>query len=77
MACLQWGTRCHPPAFLLAKGKLCSVKHIPEALFFLHGDKMGDEKKDVFTKMLLLYVLPSGTQEGLFSTPVAPPRAGD
>jgi len=45
MACLQWGPCCHPPAFLLAEGKLCSVKHAPKASFILHKDKMGKDKK--------------------------------
>lgn len=39
MAYLQCGPCCPTPAFLMAEGKLPSVKHIPEARCFSHDNK--------------------------------------
>lgn len=69
MACLQWGPCCHPLAFLLAKGKLCYAKHTPEALFFSHEDKMGDDKKMFSQKCCYLMCYPPAHREVCFLHP--------
>lgn len=63
MACLHWEPCCHPPAFLLAEGRLCSVKHAPKACCFSYEDKMGDDKKTFLWKKCCCMCYPWDAQE--------------